>query len=1729
MPTQNLPNPFPGLRSFELNEDYLFFGREPQTAELVKRLRQNRFLAVVGTSGSGKSSLVRAGMIPTLLAGRMRNAGSRWEIAVMRPGGHPIGHLAQALCDADLYDPEVESMVPHLQATLSRSRLGLVEAVRQSEMEPDTNLLLVVDQFEEIFRFRSVGHQEREQALDFVNLLLEASRQKDAPVYVVITMRSDFIGDCSQFEGLAEAVNDGEFLIPRLSRQQCRAAIEGPVKVAGGQISSSLVQRLLNDLGEDQDELPILQHALMRTWDHWTKRVSPPESAAAIDLEDYEAIGGMSEALSRHADEVFESLPDARHRQVAERLFQALTERGSDNRGIRRPTRLRQLGEIGAATENEVTAVIEAFRAPGVTFLMPPAQVKLQSQTVIDISHESLMRVWQRLGRWVEDEAQSARIYGRLADSAHLHQEGKAGLYRDPDLQIALSWRETTQPTDAWARRYHDGFEIAVAFLEESHRSKQAGLAAKEAARRKELEQAQALAQAQRLRLKEQQHAAIRLKWLVRGLGLVAMVALAALLMALTSSKLAQDNERRAQDNAAEAKRHAQRAKEQRLLAESATRDSRRQVYQSDMNLAAQAHAAGDIARLDELLDKHWPEPWETEDLRGFEWYHWWQATHLHVGQVPPGSPLGGIAFSPDLRLFAVEGWPGRVWVRSVSGHSLVTPEIEIGAADLAFSPDGRSLILGSSDRISLFDTNTWTRRDIAVPGGGQIHDFAFSPTQSLMASGGRADTITVWSTETWEPVGQPLQAGGFVRSLAFSRDGKSLIAAMNDSRVVVWDLATRSIRQILTGHSKSVRRVACSPVADLFATGSTDETVRLWNGDYELIDDFDAFGPVTVLEFSPDGQQLLAGTSVNNSLVIWHLRNQQPAMKLAHVIKGHSRAVNGAAFLPGTNLLVSISDDGSSKTWNLARCEPSMDLGEINMRVPSWAEPSRLTYAHDGSGLWVTDPDGKLYWSSLDLPAIVESPDPDGFHTFAITKDGAWQAGVTENGQIGVWDVRRGELLARHPTLASDVGFVVVSSGGPTVAWKSQHDVHVWNVNRNTTRALGMAAAGLPALSPNGDRVAVHEWATTSVWDVTVDPPLLLWRGYGWGPESWNVFSPDGNLVAVASYNNHIRLHDAETGELIATLKGHTASVRSLDFSPDGRRLVSGGDDRAVRIWDVETAQLLSSFVNYEGAVASVAFSPGGDSVASVAFPPGEDSVAPLRGDGTVRIWTASSLQEVDQHVEHWIERARTYTGLRRWDQALAMLDESLKHNPQAPTLLLARSDLYRQQGNWAAAISDITQAIALAPTDGTLFKQRADLRLDKGLRSEAIADYAKAITLTANIRGRDALEQIQQSLSLGSVLVPTASEWRHTTTEPGGNWQDPDHFDDQDWQLGRAPFGSDIRDSGPDPNSPWRARDRELWLRHKFEVSEIRETDLVFRAYVDDEVELYLNGVLAAEAVWVGPRYQILRGAAAARLRPGGNVLALHVVNTNNYGKIEVGLYQRGDELAFAEVLSRALTDLPRDPQLNRAAGEFDASQHRWSEATAHFRRLIELSPQDEQDWMRTAALLVAAGELDEYHRVCKEMLDRFQAPGAQEIAERVAKACLFVPPAESDLQAAAKLAQESVADPNHWATPYAMITRGLADYRTGNFRGAKDWSQQGLQQPPTWFVEAQANLVLAMSEFQLNETGAARDSLAAAKSVLSTHAEDYRIGTLGESWHDWLFARALLREAEALLNDQ
>ena len=469
-------NPFVGLRAFGVADAELFFGREAQVARLVARLRETRFLATVGASGCGKSSLVLAGLIPAL-----QSAGSSWRIAVMRPGSAPAAALATVLARTQVLgersaDPDAPRAA--MLQVLQRDELGLVDLVHHARLRKGESLLVVVDQFEELFGTLDTDPAHAREAAAFIKLLLAGAASKDVPVFVAITMRSDFIGDCAKFRDLPEAVNDGVFLVPRLTRDEMMRAIEEPVLRGGEHVAPRLVGRLLADVGPGADQLPVLEHALMRTWDAWDKDHAAGEP---LDVRHYETAGAR-DALSKHANDIYAGL-DVRQQQIAERMFRCLTARDGENRDVRRPMSFGALCAVTAARPSDVERLVRIYAAPSVSFVSVSGPLS-NPKTVVEIAHESLMRLWDRLRDWVDDEADSGKTYRRLVDDATANRAH----WVDPELAVGEAWlaKHRASINPAWAVRYDDAlaglapdeslesraarerFETAVAFLNAS-------------------------------------------------------------------------------------------------------------------------------------------------------------------------------------------------------------------------------------------------------------------------------------------------------------------------------------------------------------------------------------------------------------------------------------------------------------------------------------------------------------------------------------------------------------------------------------------------------------------------------------------------------------------------------------------------------------------------------------------------------------------------------------------------------------------------------------------------------------------------------------------------------------------------------------------------------------------------------------------------------------------------------------------------------------------------------------------------------------------------------------------------------------------------------------------------------------------------------------------------------------------------------------------------------------
>lgn len=424
---------YPGLRPFRRDESILFFGRQDHVDELLGRLEETSFLAVVGLSGSGKSSLVLAGLVPALERGHLGGANSRWQIVEMRPGSDPLGALTAAL-DKTL------GASPGRAATLRSGRLGLVNAASDGR-RPDANVLLVVDQFEELFRFQRDFESKSHEAAEFVRLLLAASNEYEARLYVVITMRSDYLGECARFPGLAEALNGSQYLTPRLNRDQLREALTGPAALRDVKIEQMWLESVLDRTSDNRDQLPVLQHLLRQMWNRAGR-------VAEIGEADFNDVGGLG-ALNKHADAVYDKVGN---KELARRVFQCLTESAEPGRENRRPRKVQELIDETGSDFTAIMGVVAHFREEGCNFLSPPPDKDLKPDSLIDITHESLIRGWTKLQEWARKDADAGKWYERVEDRLRT-SKGKVFL-EGPELEAAIQARKDGSWNPAWAKRY---------------------------------------------------------------------------------------------------------------------------------------------------------------------------------------------------------------------------------------------------------------------------------------------------------------------------------------------------------------------------------------------------------------------------------------------------------------------------------------------------------------------------------------------------------------------------------------------------------------------------------------------------------------------------------------------------------------------------------------------------------------------------------------------------------------------------------------------------------------------------------------------------------------------------------------------------------------------------------------------------------------------------------------------------------------------------------------------------------------------------------------------------------------------------------------------------------------------------------------------------------------------------------------------------------------------------
>ncbi len=1191
-----LTNPFPGLRSFEPEEDYLFFGREARIDDLLMRLREYRFLSIVGTSGSGKSSLVKAGLIPALYGGYMSTAGSRWRAAIMRPGSSPIRNLTAELSRSEVLgtfntDPDTQKVI--IETTLRSSALGLLEVVRQARIPDQDNILILVDQFEELFRFTHElsGGAVGDEAMAFVKLLLAVAKQDTLPVYVVLTMRSDYIGQCMGFPGLPEAINRGQYLVPQLTREEMRATITGPAAVAGGEIAPRLVVRLLNDVGDEADQLPVLQHAMMRCWDYWRDNHKDDEP---LDLRHYEAIGTLKKALSQHAEEACAELDRVNNQSNAEKLFKALTALNPEGRGVRRLVQVREICAVSGMSLDEAVHIIDIFRKPGRSFLMPPAGIKLDEDSTVDLSHESLMRGWDRLASWVQEEAESARSYLRICEAAELEEAGRAGLWQDPQLQIHLQWREQYHPTEGWAKRYNPAFERTMSFLDRSKHERDRVVAREEEVRRGQLRRTYQLA--------------------ITGT-LVVLVLLSGIIMYLVMKE----------------KNDELRVKAISFASNAATDP----VIKALLML--------------ELHDYEFP----TEDM-----YDLVYKTRSEILPVEMMHTIKEISSSSSNGSKVVIGSKGVVHIWDVSegtGQSLGAHEGRVLSVDL--SDDGTKAVSSGNDgRIMVWHLNgnsqaRGSKEELGrIPCGMKkecngppdsckiwcvVWNVDMSQSGRLVASGSSDGIVRVWDLDS---PGTPREVGDLgspVRSVRFSEDESFIVSGSMDGTVNVWatDKSWSVSADSLCSHRGPVLSVDVSSDGNRVVSGGDDGYVYISKLDEKrnrCVPITGHAGRVTKVDFSPDGKRMVSA-GIDGRINIWYLKNEM--IQSHRELRGHGGKVVDAGFTAEDTQIVSSGEDGAIRLWSIGD-RNVVGMHESLIPAVHFSDNDVISASADGTlRRWdttATELSGNSFCSIEGASGRLWS--------FDISPDNKWLAAGEEGGLLIICRLDNSgkpKKIAVHDSTAAIRSVSFDRKGSRLVTGASDGEIRVWEWKDDNDlemiRELAYPEEAKESevwsvcFSPDGSHVAVggrqaDGGGWIGLWSLSNSENPLWFKKPPLSSVNSVVFSPDSTRIAGAGTNGTIILLTSKEGKKDRWLTGF-GPIYTMDYSPDGTRLIAGDRDGRIMLWringnDNPTPVMLG---RHEGAILDVAFSPNGRYVISSGT------------DGTVRRWMVEWMDVVD------------------------------------------------------------------------------------------------------------------------------------------------------------------------------------------------------------------------------------------------------------------------------------------------------------------------------------------------------------------------------------------------------------------------------------------------------------------------------------------------------------------
>jgi WD40 repeat protein/serine/threonine protein kinase len=1188
-------NPYKGLQAFQEADADDFFGREDLIKQIIERLAEpaDRFLAVVGPSGSGKSSVVKAGVLPALRRGAL--PGSRnWFFVEMTPSSDIFTQLEEALLRAAV------NRVDNLSEVLRNDFNGLTQAVNRL-LPAEGDLVLVIDQFEEVFTLVT-NEDDREH---FLNSLYTAAIDPASRLHVIVTLRADFYDRPLLYEGFGALVQTRTQVVLPMSANELEQAIVSPAKRVNIQVDADLLAAIIADVRDEPGALPLLQYALTEVFEH--------RDGHRMTLAAYRDIGGMLGVLARRANMVYEGLSELQQ-SITQQIFLRLVTQNEQARDTRRRARRTEFSSLGDTAA--VQAVLDAF---GQYRLLTFDRQPDTREPTVEIAHEALLAQWTLLRGWLETYRADLRQLAALSGAANDWR--KSGGERSYLLRGAR-----LNQIEEWAA--HTGIPLAPeeqSYLDASIAQRQTELAAEQERSNRE----RAL----------ERHSRMRLRALVAVFLVSTVIGLVLSVLAFSQRQAAQEAQQSAQNEA-----FSRATQEQIALAQAATATNAlglseqrgtEVAFGAATAIAAESAAVRRADEAQSLALAFASQQALTADNGDLA-----LALALEANQIPNALPQA--AFQLAQAAYAPGTW--RVYAGAHDGW----------LSAVAASPDQRYLITAGNDGRLVRWNVASGEQDVTeelgenfIDVGGQraategVNDMLFIDATTLLFAS--AADLVVWDVENWREI-RRMSFPDLLLVIDASRDGTLALAGYSDGDIILWDILSGERVRTFRGHQQQITDIAFSPDARRFASSSWDDTLRVWDtkDGSELLNitpgvEGSENSDVTAVTFNPDNTTVYAAVGAGD-IVEYALSDGEEINRF-----DIGDTMSKLTFVPQSSLLAYSAYDFSTNLIN-------PDTGQIVRRFLGHAGAIiDIEFSPDGLSLYSVSQDSTARrWHVTSGAAIGRYalyPTGTGISDILISADEThlYTSGGEGDPAIVIWNAQTGEIERRLERHTDSIVGLSPHPTDPQRLLSSSWDgtIREWNLATgeilqtfNTESILANVAEYLP----NGTE-AIFAWLERGTMGVS---HLTLWdleQGQQVREYETNIplittaiLNQDASRILVGGADidqdgnyGQIALFDTGTGEQVLRFApAHTGGVLSAVFSPDERYVVSAGDDGLIVLWDAGTGQEIRRFVGHSDVVRTALFSPDGSSILSAGY------------DGFVILWDVATGEEILRFSAH-------------------------------------------------------------------------------------------------------------------------------------------------------------------------------------------------------------------------------------------------------------------------------------------------------------------------------------------------------------------------------------------------------------------------------------------------------------------------------------------------------------